>query len=362
MCVLAVVLAGLRVSLLADQADVVGKGILGGDLQVDVDGQPHVAAGNRFLDDRLGDQVAVLVLDDGARAVRAVQHILICRLRARDADVCVAAVAFFNVVVQFFGRDLADRAEQVRGVAVVDIGARRFLGDEHLQNRALLDVGQQLGVHVARQRVRLDAAELSVLHVKADAHEGLQRLRVVKVGVGPGLLRVGGQPVPRAQEGEELLRRCVFVQLETVEQRGKFGLVRRRLEEFFVLFVVREAAREREGHLDRGVDAAAFFDGGKHVEDDRVEGVRLLRHCAVFQADVVDLCIDDQCLAVCIVDLAALCGDLDIARGGFFLDDVIVVLSRDLHVDEDDEIDRADEDKQRAERADPDGGMQFAHA
>ena len=69
----------------------------------------------------------------------------------------------------------------------------------------------------------------------------------------------------------------------------------------------------------------------------------------------------DQRFAVCIVDFAALCGNLDIAGGGFFLNNIVVVLSGDLHIDEDDQVDRADEDKQRAERADSDGGMQFAH-
>ena len=119
-------------------------------LQIVVDGQLQVSAGNRMLRAQDAHFAAVAVDDHILRAVLAAQQLVVGLLDAGFAHHVARLVGGIARIVQVFFADLTDVADQMRCVAVTGIEAPLFFERVEFGQLVLvrLDEGDFVGRHV----------------------------------------------------------------------------------------------------------------------------------------------------------------------------------------------------------------------
>ena len=143
--------SGLVHAVGTEVQDIVLQNLLGGHLQVDVDGGLHVGPGLRLDHVPLRDDIALAVHSGAEDAVGPVQLLLKGQLHALLAHVGVHGVALVLVVVPFLGEDRAGPPQNMGGIGGVVLADGACLdlhtGDVQLGQlgdlAGILDVGEQ---------------------------------------------------------------------------------------------------------------------------------------------------------------------------------------------------------------------------
>ena len=190
-------------------ADILGQSLLGGDLEVYIDGEVDVLACHGLSLHVLSDDAPVLILHHHLDTVLAVEVLLKGGLTARLAHGGVHGVAQLLVVGPLLGVDGACLSQDVGGVAGEAVDTGGVGGKTNARDAQLLFVGDGLHGDVFGQDVVVGAREAHRLHAPEDADEAVdigasvQGRAVLPLGVQLVLLhKVGGEPLRRdAGEG-----------------------------------------------------------------------------------------------------------------------------------------------------------------
>ena len=171
----ATILISIRV---LDEADVLQQSPLGGDLQVDIDGQVNVLPRDGLDLHVLVHDHAVLVLDDHLDAVLTPQVGLKGRLAARFAHDGVHVIAQRLVFLPLLGIDGARLTQNVGGVTGIGIHAGGGGGITNTRKTHFQLTGDRVHGNAVCHHVIVDAGEARGLHAPQNAQ------KAVDLGVG----------------------------------------------------------------------------------------------------------------------------------------------------------------------------------